>query len=68
MPDIYYKCSKCHATRKSYENAEACEGSHLAAISVRETEYTVGAYPYRVVITFPDNKEIEYVAQHLNGT
>jgi hypothetical protein len=34
-----------------------CEQSHLAAVSVRELEYKLGAYPFRVALAFPDGKE-----------
>ena len=47
--------------RDSYEEAERCEQSHLSAISVKELEYRLGAYPFRVLLTFPDGKEREYV-------
>jgi len=47
-------------TRESFEDAEKCEKSHLAAVSVKEIEYVLGAYPFRVMLTFPDGKEREY--------
>jgi len=61
MPIIYYKCSKCKMTRDSYREARRCEKSHLSAVSVRETEYMLGAYLSRVMLSFPDGKEIEYI-------
>ena len=61
MPIAYYKCSKCKITRDSYEEAERCEKSHLSAVSVKELEYRLGAYPFRVALTFPDGKAREYV-------
>lgn len=60
-PLVIYKCSKCGATRESYEAAELCEQSHLSAVSVRELEYRHGPYPFRVILSFPDGKEREYV-------
>jgi hypothetical protein len=48
-------------TRDSYEAAARCEKSHLAAVSARELEYKLGAYPFRVALRFPDGKEKEYV-------
>ena len=60
-PLIYYKCSKCKMNCESYEAAEKCEQSHFSAASVKELEYRIGAYPYRVAILFPDGKEYEYV-------
>ena len=60
MPLTFFKCSKCKATKNSYKEAVKCEKSHLPAVSVKEIEYTVGAYPFRVMITFPDGKEFEY--------
>ena len=62
MPLIIYKCSKCDMIRDSYEDAERCESKHLSAVSVRETEYRLGAYPFRVVLTFSDGMEREYIA------
>ncbi len=59
-PLIIYKCSKCLMVCDSYEDAEQCEASHFAAVSVRELEYKLGAYPFRVMLTFPDGKEKEY--------
>ena len=63
MPIIQYKCAKCKAVRDSYNEAEKCEQAHLSALSVREIEYLVGAYPFRVMITFPDGVEREYIKQ-----
>jgi len=63
MPIVLYKCSKCKMFRDSYEEAERCEQSHLSAVSVKELEYRLGAYPFRVMLTFPDGKEREYVKQ-----
>jgi len=60
MPLTFYKCSKCKMNRDSYEDAEKCEASHLAAVSVKEIQYVLGAYPFRVILTFPDGKEVEY--------
>jgi len=48
--------------RGSYEEAERCEASHLSALSVRELEYKLGAYPYRVMLSFPDGIDREYVS------
>lgn len=63
MPIIYYKCSKCKTTRDSYEEAERCEKSHLSAVSIKESEYRLGPYPWRVVLVFPDGKERAYVIE-----
>lgn len=63
MPLTFYKCAKCKMVRDSYEEAARCEKSHLAAVSVKELEYRLGAYPFRVVLTFPDGKEHEYVKE-----
>ena len=63
MPITIYKCSKCKMTRNSYDEAEKCEKSHLSASSVRELEYRLGAYPFRVLLVFPDGKEREYVIE-----
>ena len=63
-PLVYYKCAKCKMTRDSYEEAEKCEQSHLSAVSVNELEYRIGAYPFRVALTFPDGKEREYVSEN----
>jgi len=60
-PLVYYKCAKCKMTRDSYEEAERCEKSHLSAVSVKELEYRLGAYPFRVALVFPDGREREYV-------
>ena len=49
--------------RDSYEEAEKCEQSHLSAVSVKELEYRLGAYPFRVRLTFPDGKEREYLKE-----
>lgn len=62
-PLIYYKCSKCKMTRDTYEDAEKYESSHFSAGPVREVEYRLGPYPFRIMITFPDGKEIEYIKQ-----
>ena len=62
-PIIIYKCSKCKMTRESYEEAEQCEKSHLSASGVKELEYRLGVYPFRVALTFPDGKEFEYVKE-----
>ena len=47
-------------SRKSYKDAKNCEASHLSAVSVKEIEYILGPYPFRVILTFPDGKELEY--------
>jgi hypothetical protein len=47
--------------RDSYTDAASCEKSHLAAVSVREIEYRLGPYPFRVALKFPDGQEMEYV-------
>ena len=60
-PLVYYKCAICKMTRDSYEEAARCEKSHLAAVSVKELEYRLGAYPFRVSLVFPDGREREYV-------
>ena len=62
-PIIEYKCAKCKMRRDSYEEAEKCEQTHLSAVAVKEIEYHLGAYPFRVIITFPDGSECEYVKQ-----
>jgi hypothetical protein len=62
-PIVIYKCSKCGMTRESYEEAEGCEKSHLPAVSVKETEYRFGPYPWRVTLLFPDGNEAVYVIQ-----
>jgi len=49
--------------RSSYEEAERCEKTHLSASAVREVEYVMGAYPFRVIITFPDGEEREYIKE-----
>ena len=59
-PLIFYKCSKCKKVLDTFNEAKRCELSHLSVVSVRETEYKYGAYPFRVVLTFPDGKEREY--------
>jgi len=61
MPIRYYKCAKCKMTRNSYKDAERCEKSHLSVVSVKEIEYRMGEYPFRVILTFPDGKELEYI-------
>ena len=61
-PLVYYKCAKCKMTRDSYEEAEKCEQSHLSASFIKELEYRIGAYPFRVALTFSDGKEREYTA------
>jgi hypothetical protein len=59
-PIVIFKCAKCKMVRESYEESARCERSHLAAVSVRELEYTLGAYPFRVALCFPDGEEKEY--------
>jgi len=69
-PIVIYKCAVCRMQRESYEAAERCEKSHLSAISVRELEYVLGAYPYRIAVMFPDGHEREYIADegvYVNG-
>lgn len=63
MPIVLYKCAKCKAVRDSYKEAKKCEQTHLSASAVREIEYIIGAYPFRVIITFPDGVEREYIKQ-----
>ena len=63
MPIIIYKCSLCKMTRDSYIDAVRCEKTHFTAVSVREIEYRLGAYPFRVAISFPDGKEHEYIKE-----
>jgi hypothetical protein len=60
---VFYKCSVCGMTRDTFEDAERCEKSHLSAVSVRNLEFILGAYPYRVALLFPDGKECTYVAE-----
>lgn len=49
--------------RDSYEEAEKCEQSHLSAVSIEPLEYRMGAYPFRVLLTFPDGKTREYIKE-----
>jgi hypothetical protein len=49
--------------RDTFEEAEKCEDSHISAVSVRELEYTFGAYPCHVALVFPDGKEKEYISE-----
>jgi len=65
MPITHYLCAKCRMKRDSYEDAERCEQSHLSAVAVREIEYRIGAYPFRVMISFPDGKELEYTKEDI---
>jgi hypothetical protein len=65
-PIVIYKCAKCKIQCESYEDAERCEKSHLSAVSVRELEYRLGAYPFRVALAFSDGKEKEYVKDDLS--
>ena len=60
-PIIFYKCSKCKKVCGTYEDADRCERSHLSAVSVKELEYRIGAYPYRISLMFSDGKEQDYV-------
>lgn len=62
-PLVIYKCSLCRLVRDSYDGAEKCEQTHLNAESVKALEYRLGAYPFRVLLTFPDGKEHEYIKQ-----
>ena len=62
-PIITYKCGKCKMTRDSYKGAVMCEKSHLRAAAVKNYEYRLGEYPWRVTLLFPDGKEREYVIQ-----
>ena len=64
-PIVLFKCSKCKLVRDTFEDAEKCERSHLAAISVRELEYRPGPYPLRVALAFPDGSVREYVADDI---
>ena len=59
-PIVSYRCAKCKMQRDSYEEAERCESSHLSAVSVREVEYVLGAYPFKVAVTFSDGREFVY--------
>ena len=61
MPIVIYKCSKCKLVCDSYESAERCEKTHLSAVSVKELEYRMGPYPFRVALIFPDGMEREYL-------
>ena len=65
MPIIEYRCALCKMKRDSYEEAERCEQSHLSAVSVREIEYRMGAYPFKVMLLFPDGKELEYTKEDI---
>ena len=60
MPICFFRCSKCKSVFDSYEGAAGCESSHLAAVSVKEAEYRLGPYPFRVVLSFPDGVGREY--------
>ena len=60
-PVVIYVCSKCRMSHVTFEAAEWCEDSHLPVTSARSLEYRRGAYPFRVVLTFPDGREREYV-------
>ena len=62
-PLVIYKCSKCKMVRESYEEAEKCERTHLSAVSVKDIEYRLGAYPFRILLTFSDGAKFEYVKE-----
>ncbi|GHU61026.1 hypothetical protein FACS1894171_2960 [Clostridia bacterium] len=40
-----------------------CEKSHLRAAAVRNYEYRLGAYPWRVTLIFPDGEVRTYVIE-----
>ena len=61
MPLTFYKCSRCNTAYKTYDKAERCEKSHLSVVSMKETVYSIGAYPVRVILTFADGYEVEYM-------
>ena len=63
MPIVTYTCAKCGMVRKNFKDAERCEATHLSAVSVRELEYKLGAYPFKVAIRFPDGKERIYIKE-----
>ena len=62
-PIITYKCGKCKMTRGSYKDAEMCERSHLRAAAVKNYEYRLGTYPWRITLLFPNGKERAYVIE-----
>ena len=53
--------------RATYKEAEKCETSHMSVVTAKELEYQIGAYPYKVMVTFTDKKEIEYVMVEYSG-
>ena len=63
MPLTIYKCSKCKSTHNDFGDADKCEKSHLPVTSVREMEYLYSPYPMRLMVSFPDGREREYVLE-----
>lgn len=43
---------KCNREYSALHEAEACENSHLEAVSVRAKQYAIGKYPYLVEVAF----------------
>lgn len=68
MPRTYYRCSKCNKEFNQYDDAVACERSHLSVKKARAKRFTVGAYPFTIEVTFSDGKTKTYILEDMAST
>ena len=62
MPVPFFRCAKCRKEFGTCSEAEACELGHLEVISACSKQYTIGKYPYIIMVTFTDGSTKEYFA------
>ena len=65
MPVPFFRCAKCNKEFGTSSEAEACELGHLEVISACSKQYTLGKYPYIILVTFTDGSTKDFFADIL---
>ena len=66
MPIPFFLCEKCKREHPTFEEAEACENSHLVVLTARAKQYTIGRYPFMLEVTFQDGATKDYIADDMH--
>lgn len=66
MPIPFFRCSKCKKEFPTAEEAERCENSHLEVLEAKAKQYTMGPYPFMLVVTFQNGISKDYIADDMH--
>ena len=68
MPLTFYRCAKCRKEFDHLVDAAACEHGHPNVKGAKAQEYTIGAYPFLVDVSFADGTTKTYVLEDMAHT